>query len=110
MAETVLHIAGRQYPIRCRDGEESHLARLALSIEQRARHALQQTPGLTEVRTLLFAALFLADEVSDLRRELAGKQAQLPLEDDDAPARAVEALADRLEKLRERLAADGAGA
>ena len=105
MAETNLQIAGRHYAVRCRDGEEAHLAHLASLIERKARLAQQNTPGLTEVRTLLFAALFLADELNDLKREAIGRQQTLALGDDDeSAARAVEALAARLEKLRERLA------
>ena len=105
MAETNLQIAGRHYAVRCRDGEEAHLAHLASLIERKARLAQQNTPGLTEVRTLLFAALFLADELNDLKREAIGRQQTLALGDDDeAAAQAVEALAARLEKLRERLA------
>ncbi|PZU12523.1 MAG: cell division protein ZapA [Sphingobium sp.] len=105
MAEIMLQIAGRPYPIRCRDGEEAHLVHLATLVEEKARQAQQSTPGLTEVRALLFAALFLADELNDLRAEVAGHQAQLPLEDEDAPAaRAVETLAVRIEKLRTVLA------
>lgn len=111
MAETTLHIAGRQYPIRCRDGEEAHLAHLTSLIERKARLAQQNTPGLTEVRTLLFAALFLADELNDLKREAIGRQQQLALEEEDEPAaRAIEALALRIEKLRDRLAATDADA
>ena len=111
MAETMLQIAGRPYPIRCRDGEEAHIAHLATMIEQKARQAQQSTPGMTEVRTLLFAALFLADELNDLRREAAGRQERLALDTDDEPAtRAVEALAARVEKLSEALAARAAGA
>ena len=107
MAETTLQIAGRHYPIRCRDGEEAHLAHLASLIERKARLAQQNTPGLTEVRTLLFAALFLADELNDLKREAIGRQQSLALGDDedDAAARAIEALAARIEKLSDRLAA-----
>lgn len=104
MAETTLQIAGRHYPIRCRDGEEAHLAHLATLIERKARLAQQNTPGLTEVRTLLFAALFLADELNDLKREAIGRQQQLALEDEDeATARAIETLAARVEKLRATL-------
>ncbi|QGP78252.1 cell division protein ZapA [Sphingobium sp. CAP-1] len=111
MAEIMLQIMGRPYPIRCRDGEEAHLTHLAGMIEQKAREAQQSTPGLTEVRTLLFAALFLADELGDLKREVAGRQAQLPLGDEDEPGvRAVEALAQRIEKLRVTLAASAADA
>ncbi|GLV25741.1 cell division protein ZapA [Sphingobium sp. Cam5-1] len=106
MAETNLQIAGRHYAIRCRDGEEAHLAHLASLIERKARLAQQNTPGLTEVRTLLFAALFLADELNDLKREAIGRQQSLALDDDDdAAARAIEALAARIEKLSDRLAA-----
>ena len=107
MAETSLQIAGRHYSIRCRDGEEAHLAHLAGLIERKARLAQQNTPGLTEVRTLLFAALFLADELNDLKREAAGRQQQLALgeDEDDTAAQVVEALAARIEKLSDRLAA-----
>ncbi|WP_022682918.1 cell division protein ZapA [Sphingobium bisphenolivorans] len=106
MAETTLHIAGRQYNLRCRDGEEAHLAHLSTLIERKARLAQQNTPGLTEVRTLLFAALFLADELNDLKREAIGRQQSLALDEgDEVAARAVEALAGRIEKLRETLAA-----
>jgi cell division protein ZapA len=112
MAETSLQIAGRHYAIRCRDGEEAHLAHLASLIERKARLAQQNTPGLTEVRTLLFAALFLADELSDLKREVVGRQQTLALgeEEDESAARAIEALAARIEKLRDRLVEPGADA
>lgn len=111
MAETSLQIAGRHYSIRCRDGEEAHLAHLASLIERKARLAQQNTPGLTEVRTLLFAALFLADELNDLRREAIGRQQQLALGDDDeAAARTIEAFAARIEKLSDRLAAPASDA
>lgn len=106
MAETTITIASRQYDLRCRDGEEAHLSHLAGLIERKARLAQQATPGLTEVRTLLFAALFLADELNDLKREVAGRQEALPLDSEDDPAaQALEALAARLEKLSDRLAA-----
>lgn len=106
MAETTLHIAGRHYDIRCRDGEEAHLAHLANLIDEKAHVAQQATPGLTEVRSLLFAALFLADELNDMRRDTASRQQRLALETEDEPAaHAIEALAGRIEKLRDRLAA-----
>lgn len=105
MAETTLHIAGRQYAITCRDGEEAHLAHLANLIEAKAKVAVQGAPGLTEVRTLLFAALFLADEANELKREAVGRQARLDIDSDEEPAaRAIEALARRIESVTQRLA------
>ncbi|MBJ7445566.1 MAG: cell division protein ZapA [Sphingobium sp.] len=111
MAETTLHIAGRHYDIRCRDGEEAHLTHLASLIEEKARAAQQGMPGMTEVRSLLFAALFLADELNDLSRDTAARQQRLALEAEDEPAaQAIEALAARIEKLRDGLAARAADA
>ncbi len=55
---------------------------------------------------MLFAALFMADELNELEREAAGRQQQLALDDEDESAtRAIEALAARIEKLSDRLAA-----
>lgn len=111
MAETTLHIAGRQYIVHGRDGDEAHLAHLAKMIEDKVYLAQRNTQGLTEVRALLFAALFMADEMNEMKRAAAGRQEQLALEADDEPtAQAVEALAARIEKLRDRLAARAADA
>lgn len=105
MAEVTLIIAGRHYAVNCRDGEEGHLAYLASIVDAKAGVARQATPGLTEVRQLLFAAIFLADEINDLKREAAGRQVRLPLEEnEDAVAQSLETLASRLEGLVERLA------
>ena len=100
MAEVTLTIAGRQYAVHCRDGEEAHLGNLAAVVDAKAK----AMPGLTETRMLLFAALFLADELNDLKREVAGRQRSLDLEPSDEPAaRALESLAARMEALAERL-------
>ena len=55
---------------------------------------------------VVFAALFLADELNDMRRDTAARQQRLALEAEDEPAaQAIEALAARIEKLRTGLAA-----
>ncbi|MPT47840.1 MAG: cell division protein ZapA [Sphingobium sp.] len=69
MAEVTLTISGRQYNLHCGDGDENHLFHLAELVEEKAAMARNATPGLTEVRQLLFAALFLADELHDLRTQ-----------------------------------------
>ncbi len=113
MAEVTLTVAGRQYPIHCRDGDEAHLDTLAALVDSKAR----QTQGTTEARQLFYAALFLADEVDTLKRAAAGRQGQLELgrqqdvADDaesgagvDAIAQTLEAIAARVETLAESLA------
>ncbi|GLT00852.1 hypothetical protein GCM10007897_22420 [Sphingobium jiangsuense] len=115
MAEVTLTIGGRQYDVNCRDGEESHLLRLAEMIDAKTMTARKSSPGLTEVRQLLFAAVLLADEVHDLRLERNKGQSSLnlpPIDDSAAEemmAGRLNALAARIEKLAEKLAeSDGA--
>lgn len=106
MAETQLTVAGRPYIVRCPDGEEANLARLAAIVDGKVREAGGAT--LTEVRALLFAALFLADEVGDLRREVAAlrnQPAPPPPPDDRSEAQAITTLAQRIEKVAATLAA-----
>lgn len=111
MAETQLTVAGRPYIVRCPDGEEANLARLAAIVDGKVREAGGAT--LTEVRALLFAALFLADEVGELQREVAtlrDQPASAPAPDDTPAVQAVTILAQRIEKVAATLAARSAGA
>ena len=98
-------VGGRRYAMHCRDGEEAHLARLAGVVDAKADQARTTAPGLTEVRQLLFAALFLADELYEARRPSAVKgDGPLSTQKDDSADQALESLALRLETLVERLA------
>lgn len=96
MSNVSLDIGGRRYTVACAPGEEAHIEALGALINAR----LAETPGLagqTEVRTLLYAALLLADEVAEGQR---GTQAPAA-----APkvAEPLENLAERLESLAARL-------
>lgn len=102
MAEISLPIGGRSYVITCRDGDEVRLQHLATIIDAKTQDARRSVPGLTEVRQLLFAALFLADELNDIR---AGTLPAPPAPPDPRLADAMEKLADRMESLASRLAA-----
>jgi cell division protein ZapA len=94
MSNVTLTIGGRHYTVACGPGEEQHIAQLGESIDTK----LAGVPGLanqTEARTLLYAALLLADEL----HETGGGT---PTPSDDG-AEALEALAGRLEDLAARL-------
>ena len=96
-----MQIAGRSYKIACAEGEESHIADLAQTIDGK----LATLPGLagqSEQRTLLYACLLLADEVHEARNA----PPQVPVETHAPPpdvAEPLEMLADRLESLASRL-------
>ncbi|CAN5316901.1 hypothetical protein BH10PSE12_BH10PSE12_00850 [soil metagenome] len=104
MADTEISVGGRRYTMHCRDGEEAELARLAALVDGKVMQARQTSANLNEVRQLLFAALFLADELEDARRQLAGRQEGLVRAASEEPAAAaIESLAARLEAIADRL-------
>ena len=98
MSNVTLQIGGRSYTVACADGQESHIEGLGKAIDAKLT-AMGGGGVQNESRTLLFAALLLADEVFELKNKPAkAKAADLP---DIAPA--LETLADKLEDLAESL-------
>lgn len=96
MSNVTMEIGGRRYTVACDAGEESHIAMLGSSIDRR----LATIPNLgnqSEQRTLLFAALLLADELHE-----ANKTPTTPSSAQTA-AEPLEKLADRLESLASQL-------
>jgi len=93
-----LRIGGRDYTVACAEGEESHVADLGRSIDDKIQ--AMGASGQSEVRQLLFAALVLADELHEARGRpgMAPQPAPAPAVDPDRHAPALEALAERLEK------------
>lgn len=109
MAEVNIQIAGRSYALHCRDGDEARLHQLSRLIADRVDKVKAGSPGLTEVRQFLFAALLLADDLSDAQAELQRRQdavAPPPPIEDSAAVQALESLAERLEAIGQALAAD----
>lgn len=93
MADVRLNIAGRHYDVHCSDGQEPQLLTLAAMVDEKAARAV----GTTEIRQLLFSALFLADELKEAR---AGANKNSP-ENDDLRAKLAQA-----EAQEQKLAAD----
>jgi cell division protein ZapA len=98
MSNVTLTIGGRDHIVACGPGQEAHIEQLGRTIDAKLSE-LPNLAGQSETRTLLFAALLLADEVHELR---AGSPA--PAQGGSAKtADALDALAGRLEALAERL-------
>lgn len=104
MSNVNLAIGGRTFTVACADGEEAHITELGAMIDAKvvASGAIAQN----ETRMLLFAALMLADEMHEVRGQLAqavathaqGGEAGAELEARiDHVARRLEALAEELE-------------
>lgn len=107
MATVELTIAGRRHDLSCRDGEEAHLRAIAAIVDAKAVDAARAMGGMSEARQMLFAALMLADELSDARRALEQANARPlpepappePAPSDPAIAAAIARLAARIERL-----------
>ena len=98
MSDVNLTIAGRTYAVACAAGQEAHVEALGRSID--ARIAAQgNLAGQSETRTLLFAALFLADELDEANA--ARIQSAAAKADDTADA--LESVANVLENLAVQL-------
>lgn len=99
MAEVELTIAGRQYRVACRTGEEDNLRAAAALVDAKSKEALAGLGTLSESRLLLFASLLLADQIVD------GREVELPRGPDAALADRANKIAERLESLAETLEA-----
>ena len=99
MAEVELTIAGRNYRVACRAGEEDNLRAAGALVDGKCKEALAGLGTLSESRQLLFAALLLADQIVD------GRQDEIPTGPDPALVERTDKLAERLESIADALEA-----
>lgn len=107
MAQVLVQIHGKAYGVGCEDGEESHVRDLAEMIDARAREVAPDATVLGETRTMLLAALMLANDLEEARKRLAdveSRLAALESSGESIEARAVAALDAAAQKI-EALAA-----
>jgi cell division protein ZapA len=105
VAQINVDVNGRPYAVGCEDGQEPHLVELARIFDQQVRQISRDMGQLGDTRLFLMGALLLADELYDVRNQLAGLQAEvsrLETERSVIERRAVSALeaaAVRIERL-----------
>jgi cell division protein ZapA len=97
MADVRLVIAGREYIVTCKDGEEDRLKLLGALVDGKAREAGGSAGGLNESRQLLFASLLLADQLHDSGAPQPTSQSTT--DNAGEMAAVLETLADRIETL-----------
>ena len=91
MSQITIKVGPRSYPFVCGDGEEDHIRSLAAIIDEKYQQ-LGSARSAQEAQNMLFAALFLADELAEAR-----KTASSAAPDSDSHA-ALEAEVERLTK------------
>ncbi|WP_301749658.1 cell division protein ZapA [uncultured Erythrobacter sp.] len=111
MSTVTLNIGPKTYTIACADGEEAHIEGLgAMIAEKYALLGASRAP--LEAQNLLFAALFLADELAEARKRGGGTEPVVAPHPDTAEADAlretIAQLEDELEAMRKAAAAAAA--
>jgi cell division protein ZapA len=105
MAEVMVRVNGRPYPVGCEDGQEHHVAALAALFDSQVSQVAHEVGPLGETRLFLLGALMLADDLADTRARLEAAEAALKeakAYSDAAEGRAValiESVAKKIEQL-----------
>jgi cell division protein ZapA len=98
MSNVALSIGGRGFTVACAAGEEEHIADLGRMIDAKLS-TMGDLSGQSESRMLLFAALFMADELHDAQSAPAATGSFLS----EASGERLDAIAVRLENLATHL-------
>jgi cell division protein ZapA len=112
MAQVSVTVNGRGYDISCDDGQETHLFRLAEEVDRHVASLVASVGQIDDARLLLLAGLLLADQIEDLKNELAVFRADPSARsvsgsvaaDGEVLGAEVLGLAERIESLAQRLA------
>jgi cell division protein ZapA len=101
MSTVTLTIGPKSYSVACADGQEAHITQLGAMIAEKYSQ-LGSARAPLEAQNLLFAALFLADELAEARKAAAAP----PPEPEPNPAdeEAMEALRNAIAALEADLA------
>jgi cell division protein ZapA len=101
MSTVTLSIGPKTYNVACADGEEDHIQRLGAMIAEKYA-LLGQARAPLEAQNLVFAALFLADELAEARKR--GAEAPEPAPPPEPDHAESEALRETIARLEEELA------
>ncbi|MCJ2090745.1 cell division protein ZapA [Methylobacterium sp. E-005] len=116
MPQINVTIDGRNYRMACGEGEEAHLTELAASLDGRIGEMRKSFGEIGDMRLQVMASLTIADELAELRRRLAGLEAEVATlrtaaaaaerartEDAERAAAGMGRAADRIGKMAEAL-------
>ena len=77
MPEITVTIAGKPYRMACGEGEEQHLMALAADFDRRITALKQHFGEVGDNRLLIMAALTVADDLAEARRQTADAHKQI---------------------------------
>jgi cell division protein ZapA len=105
MATVQVDINGRPYSVGCADGQEDRVRQLARLFDESVRQVARDVGAVGDLRLFLMGALLLADEMTDMRAQMARTRAEFERSrgaGEDAAGQTAKALmgvAERIERL-----------
>lgn len=99
MGQVSLRLNGYVYTVGCQDGEEAHLYDMARHVEGWIQRARSLGGSASESKTLMMAALLMADEIFELKRTQVSPASEVKLQAAEALMRDDEARRERLARL-----------
>ena len=102
MAEVVVTVNGRDFPLSCADGQEARTRRLAQYVDAKIGEFAKSLGQVGETRLLLLAALVIADELSDTGEALQQERNRAPAPEIAAAEQAaatITGIAERIEAI-----------
>ncbi|MDH5748235.1 MAG: cell division protein ZapA [Rhodospirillales bacterium] len=109
MPKVDLTINGRSYQVSCQDGQEDYLLELTDYVNGKMSELIKSVGHLSESHLLVMCNLLIADELSELRDDMKALKNAVPEGisatngADEAFGAGIEALANRIESIAERL-------
>ena len=100
MAEVIVKVNGRDFPLSCADGQETRTRRLARYVDSKIAEFTKGHGQAGELRLLLLAALVIADELSDAGEALQqerNRPSAPELAETAAAASEINGIAERIE-------------
>lgn len=121
MAQVTVTIDGKSYRMACEAGQEEHLIDLASRFDRYVTHLKGEFGEIGDQRLTVMAGIMVMDELSELQRRVMGLESEIATlrktrddalvkadKNDAALTGALSGLAERMERLTEKLNADRA--
>jgi cell division protein ZapA len=77
MSHVTVTINGRQYRMACDDGQQDHLAQLAVDLDRRVNQLRANFGEIGDNRLLVMAALTISDQLSEAQRRIGRLEGEL---------------------------------
>ncbi len=103
MPEVAVTINGRDYNVKCADGEEERLTRLAAYVDEQFAELFDSVGDVGDTRLMVMTSLMMADKVFDASAEIDRLRAQIAQAQQTAASGSGDALAPLVDEIAQRI-------